>query len=379
MSQRHLFTSESVTEGHPDKVADQISDSVLDAILAVDPNGRVACETLVTTGLAMIAGEITTQTWVDIPRIVRRTIRDIGYTSAAFGFDHETCAVVTSIDEQSPDIAQGVDPGGAGDQGLMFGYACRETDVLMPLPITLAHRLTRRLAAVRKNGTLPWVRPDGKSQVTVEYEGDRPVKVHTVVVSTQHDPGVPDLRERIIAEVIAPELAALDIDTDGVIHHVNPTGSFVVGGPQGDCGLTGRKIIVDTYGGSAPHGGGAFSGKDPTKVDRSACYAARWAAKNVVAAALAERCQIQVAYAIGVAEPVSVMVTTFGTGRVPDDRLAAAVSKVFDLTPRGIIEALDLRRPIYRPTAAYGHFGRDEAGFTWERADRIAELQRAVG
>ncbi len=378
MSQRHLFTSESVTEGHPDKVADQISDSVLDAILAVDPNGRVACETLVTTGLAMIAGEITTQTWVDIPRIARRTIRDIGYTSAAYGFDHETCAVVTSIDEQSRDIAQGVDPGGAGDQGLMFGYACRETDVLMPLPITLAHRLTRRLAAVRKNGTLPWVRPDGKSQVTVEYEGDRPVKVHTVVVSTQHDPGVPDLRERIIAEVIAPELAALDLDTDGVIHHVNPTGSFVVGGPQGDCGLTGRKIIVDTYGGSAPHGGGAFSGKDPTKVDRSACYAARWAAKNVVAAALAERCQIQVAYAIGVAEPVSVMVTTFGTGRVPDGRLAAAVSKVFDLTPRGIIEALDLRRPIYRPTAAYGHFGRDEAGFTWERANRIAELQRAV-
>ncbi|MBK7701653.1 MAG: methionine adenosyltransferase [bacterium] len=379
MTQRHLFTSESVTEGHPDKVADQISDSVLDAILAVDPNGRVACETLVTTGLAMIAGEITTQTWVDIPRIVRRTIRDIGYTSAAYGFDFETCAVVTSIDEQSPDIAMGVNPGGAGDQGLMFGYACRETDVLMPLPITLAHRLTRRLAAVRKNGTLPWVRPDGKSQVTVEYEGDRPVRVHTVVVSTQHDPDVPDLRERIIAEVIAPELAALDLDSTGVIHHVNPTGSFVVGGPQGDCGLTGRKIIVDTYGGRAPHGGGAFSGKDPTKVDRSACYAARWAAKNVVAAALAERCQIQVAYAIGVAEPVSVMVTTFGTGRVPDDRLAQAVRKVFDLTPRGIIEALDLRRPIYRPTAAYGHFGRDEAGFTWERADRIAELQRAVG
>ncbi|MBA4377913.1 MAG: methionine adenosyltransferase, partial [Gemmatimonas sp.] len=376
MTQRHLFTSESVTEGHPDKVADQISDSVLDAILAVDPDGRVACETLVTTGLAMIAGEITTRTWVDIPRIVRRTIRDIGYTSAAYGFDFETCAVVTSIDEQSPDIAKGVDPGGAGDQGLMFGYACRETDVLMPLPITLAHRLTRRLAAVRKNGTLPWVRPDGKSQVTVEYEGDRPVKVHTVVVSTQHDPSVPDLRERIIAEVIAPELAALDLDTDGVIHHVNPTGSFVVGGPQGDCGLTGRKIIVDTYGGSAPHGGGAFSGKDPTKVDRSACYAARWAAKNVVAAGLAERCQIQVAYAIGVAEPVSVMVTTFGTGRVPDGRLGEAVRKVFDLTPRGIIEALDLRRPIYRPTAAYGHFGRDEAGFTWERADRIAELQR---
>jgi S-adenosylmethionine synthetase len=379
MSQRHLFTSESVTEGHPDKVADQISDSVLDAILAVDPNGRVACETLVTTGLAMIAGEITTQNWVDIPRIVRRTIRDIGYTSAAYGFDFETCAVVTSIDEQSPDIAMGVNPGGAGDQGLMFGFACRETDVLMPLPITLAHRLTRRLAAVRKNGTLPWVRPDGKSQVTVEYEGDRPVRVHTVVVSTQHDPDVPDLRERIIAEVIAPELAALDLDSEGVIHHVNPTGSFVVGGPQGDCGLTGRKIIVDTYGGSAPHGGGAFSGKDPTKVDRSACYAARWAAKNVVAAALAERCQIQVAYAIGVAEPVSVMVTTFGTGRVPDDRLAQAVRKVFDLTPRGIIEALDLKRPIYRPTAAYGHFGRDEAGFTWERADRIAELQRAAG
>jgi S-adenosylmethionine synthetase len=379
MTQRHLFTSESVTEGHPDKVADQISDSVLDAILAVDPQGRVACETLVTTGLAMIAGEITTQTWIDIPRIVRRTIRDIGYTSAAMGFDYETCAVVTSIDEQSPDIAQGVNPGGAGDQGLMFGFACRETDVLMPLPITLAHRLTRRLAAVRKNGTLPWVRPDGKSQVTVEYADGRPVKVHTVVVSTQHDPGVPDLRERIIAEVIAPELAALDLDSAGVIHHVNPTGNFVVGGPQGDCGLTGRKIIVDTYGGSAPHGGGAFSGKDPTKVDRSACYAARWVAKNVVAAELAERCQIQVAYAIGVAEPVSVMITTFGTGRVPEARLAEAVRKVFDLTPRGIIEALDLRRPIYRQTAAYGHFGRDEAGFTWERADRIAELQRAVG
>jgi len=377
MDPRYLFTSESVTEGHPDKVADQISDSVLDAILDKDPQGRVACETLVTTGMAMVAGEITTDTYVDIPQIVRRAIRDIGYTSSEFGFDWETCAVLTSIDEQSPDIAMGVDPGGAGDQGLMFGYACRETEVLMPLPITLAHRLTHRLAQVRKDGVLSWVRPDGKSQVTVEYDGLKPVRVDTVLISTQHDPDTPNLREQIIEHVIEPVLAEVDIDHADLTYHVNPTGKFVIGGPQGDCGLTGRKIIVDTYGGSAPHGGGAFSGKDPSKVDRSASYAARWVAKTIVAADLAERCLVQLAYAIGVAEPVSVAVRTSGTGVVPDARITEAVRKVFDLTPVGIIADLDLKRPIYRPTAAYGHFGRS-GDFPWERTDRIEALKRAV-
>ncbi len=379
MDARHLFTSESVTEGHPDKVADQISDSVLDAILAADPAGRVACETLVTTGMAMVAGEITTRTYVDIPKIVRGAIRDIGYNSSDYGFDWETCAVMTAIDEQSPDIAMGVDPGGAGDQGLMFGFACRETEELMPLPITLAHRLTRRLSRVRKEGRLPWVRPDGKSQVTIEYDGFTPVRVDTVLISTQHDPDVPDLRERIIAEVIEPELAGLDIDHDAPTFHVNPTGNFVIGGPQGDCGLTGRKIIVDTYGGSAPHGGGAFSGKDPSKVDRSASYAARWVAKHVVAAGLADRCQVQVAYAIGVADPVSVMVKTYGTGQAPDARITEAVLSVFDLRPKGIIESLDLLRPIYRNTAAYGHFGRPDQDFPWERLDRVEDLRKAMG
>ena len=381
MPREFLFTSESVTEGHPDKVADQISDSVLDALLAQDPGSRVACETMVTTGLALVAGEITTQAYADIPAIVRQTILDIGYDSAEFGYDGRTCAVLTAIDEQSPDIAQGVNPGGAGDQGLMFGYACRETDVLMPLPITLAHRLTQRLADVRKQGVLPWVRPDGKSQVTVAYADGRPVSVKTALVSTQHADSVKEkeFEPRIIEHVIRPVLAEAGIDAADVQFLVNPTGRFVVGGPQGDCGLTGRKIIVDTYGGSAPHGGGAFSGKDPSKVDRSATYAARWVAKNVVAAELAERCQVQLAYAIGVAEPVSVMVETFGTGSVPDERIVEAVGKVFDLTPKGIIESLELRRPIYRLTAAYGHFGRELDEFSWERTDRAADLQRAVG
>jgi S-adenosylmethionine synthetase len=384
MAERHLFTSESVTEGHPDKVADQISDSVLDAIMAEDPQGRVACETMVTTGMAVVAGEISTSTYVDIPKLVRATIRDIGYTDAAYGFDSETCAVLSSIDEQSCDIAMGVDESsehsqGAGDQGLMFGYACRETDVLMPLPITLSHRLTQRLAAVRKDGTLPWVRPDGKSQVTAEYEGDKPIRVDAVVISTQHDPGVEDqIRDAIIAEVIRPVLDEAGIDWSDAKLHINPTGKFVIGGPQGDCGLTGRKIIVDTYGGSAPHGGGAFSGKDPTKVDRSACYAARWVAKNVLAADLADRCMVQLAYAIGVSEPVSVMIDTFGTGKTDDVAITEAVRKVFDLTPKGIITDLDLRRPIYRATASYGHFGRGDVEFSWEATDRASSLASAI-
>ena len=381
MSERYLFTSESVTEGHPDKVADQISDAVVDAIMADDPEGRVACETLVTTGMALLAGEISTRTYVDIPRLVRRTIEDIGYTSCAYGFDATTCAVLTAIDEQSPDIAMGVDTGGAGDQGLMFGYASRETEVLMPLPITLAHRMAERLAAVRKDGTLPWVRPDGKTQVTVEYEDQRPVRVDTVVVSTQHDDDIShaDIGSAVQAHVIEPVLRDFGVDHDGYRMHVNPTGKFVIGGPQGDAGVTGRKIIVDTYGGTAAHGGGAFSGKDTTKVDRSACYAARWVAKNLVAAGLADRCQVQLAYAIGVAEPVSIMVDTYGTGKAPDPRLTAAVREVFDLSPRGIIAALDLRRPVFRRTAAYGHFGRTEPGFTWESTDRVDALQKAAG
>jgi len=364
---RYLFTSESVTEGHPDKVADQVSDAVLDAIIGQDPTARVACETLVTTGLCLIAGEITTDTYVDLPSVARRTIRDIGYTDAHYGFDYETCAVVSSIDEQSPDIAMGVDTGGAGDQGLMFGYACRETPELMPLPIMLAHRLARRLAECRRARTVDFLRPDGKSQVTVEYEDGTPKRVEAVVVSTQHGPDVPHARieEAIRAIVIDPVVPRELLDARTKVY-VNPTGQFVVGGPKGDCGVTGRKIIVDTYGGMGHHGGGAFSGKDPTKVDRSACYMARYVAKNVVAAGLAERAEVQLAYAIGVAEPVSVMVNTFGTGRAPEARLAELVRQHFDLTPRGMIEHLDLRRPIYRATAAYGHFGRSEPGFTWE-------------
>jgi S-adenosylmethionine synthetase len=372
-SGRHLFTSESVTEGHPDKIADQVSDAVLDAILAQDPKARVACETLVTTGLCLIAGEITTNTYADLPAVARRTIRDIGYTDARFGFDYETCAVISSIDEQSPDIAMGVDTGGAGDQGLMFGYACRETPELMPLPIMLAHKLSRRLAECRRSGAIDFLRPDGKSQVTVEYENGAPVRVEAVVVSTQHEPGVPHARieEAVRSTVIDPVVPAELLDARTKVY-VNPTGQFVVGGPKGDAGVTGRKIIVDTYGGMGHHGGGAFSGKDPTKVDRSACYMARYVAKNVVASGLADRAEVQLAYAIGVAEPVSVMVNTFGTGRAPEHRLAELVRQHFDLTPRGMIEHLDLRRPIYRATAAYGHFGRSEPGFTWE-STRVAE------
>ncbi len=390
VSERHLFTSESVTEGHPDKVADQISDAVLDAILEKDPGARVACETLVTTGLACVAGEITTETYVDIPEIVRGTIKRIGYTSAAYGFDAKTCAVISTIDRQSPDIAQGVDTGGAGDQGMMFGFAVDETPELMPLPIQLAHGLTRRLAELRKNGRLPWLRPDGKAQVTVSYEDGRPAGVTAVVVSTQHDEEVStaDLRDAIRSEVIEAVIPADLLDTS-TSFHINPTGRFVIGGPQGDAGLTGRKIIVDTYGGMGRHGGGAFSGKDATKVDRSACYAARWVAKHVVAAGLARKCEVQLAYAIGVAEPVSVMVDTFGTGTVPDAAITKAIRATFDLTPKGIIESLGLRKPIFSETAAYGHFGRVAADegtgdaarlyFSWERCDRIEQLQSAVG
>ena len=389
MSASRLFTSESVTEGHPDKVADQISDAILDAIIADDPAARVACETLVTTGLACVAGEITTTTYVDIPRIVRSTIERIGYTDAAYGFDAHTCAVINSIGTQSPDIAMGVDTGGAGDQGMMFGYASDETDELMPVPIVLAHRITKRLAEVRKNGDLDWLRPDGKSQVTVMYEDGIPVYVDTVVVSTQHGPQISTakLRKEIAAEVIDPCIPD-ELRGKRVKYHINPTGRFVIGGPQGDAGLTGRKIIVDTYGGMGRHGGGAFSGKDPSKVDRSACYAARWVAKNVVAAGLASRCEVQVAYAIGVAEPVSVSVDTFGTGHIPESEITRAIRDVFDLTPRGIMKALDLRKPIYSPTAAYGHFGRtpekaknngvSATTFTWERTDRASALKKAV-
>jgi len=377
---RHLFTSESVTEGHPDKIADQISDSILDAILAQDPRGRVACETLVTTGLAIIAGEITTTATIDYQHVVRQAIKDVGYTRAKFGFDCETCAVLSSIHEQSPDIAQGVDPGGAGDQGLMFGYACTETPELMPLPIMLAHRLTKGLSRARRDGVLEYLRPDGKSQVTVEYDGTRPVRVDTVVISTQHREDVTtdalrsDITEKIVNRLI-PE-GMRDKNTRILI---NPTGRFVVGGPHGDAGVTGRKIIVDTYGGAAPHGGGAFSGKDPTKVDRSACYMARYVAKNVVAAGLAERCVVQLAYAIGVAEPVSVLVDTFETGVIDDLRISEIVRAHFKLTPKGIIETLDLRRPIYRQTAAFGHFGRTEPEFTWERTDKAAGIRSDAG
>ncbi len=381
MSDTFLFTSESVTEGHPDKVADQVSDAVVDAIMAADPSGRVACETMVTTGVAFVAGEITTNSYVDIPALVRNTIKRIGYESADYGFDCATCAVLTSIDEQSSDIAMGVDTGGAGDQGLMFGYACRETDVLMPLPITVAHQIARQLAVVRKQGVLPWVRPDGKTQVTARYEDNQPVAIDTVVVSTQHDPDIGEsaLHEAIRVEVIDPVLARYEIKHDDYKAHINPTGRFVVGGPLGDCGLTGRKIIVDTYGGSACHGGGCFSGKDSTKVDRSGAYAGRWVAKNIVAAGFADRCQVQVAYAIGVAQPVSISVDTYGTGKLSDSRITEAVRQVFDLTPGGIIEQLQLRRPIFEKTAAYGHFGREEDEFTWERTDKVDALKDAAG
>jgi S-adenosylmethionine synthetase len=377
---RYLFTSESVTEGHPDKIADQISDAILDAVLAADPAGRVACETLVTTGLAMISGEITTSTYVDFPSIVRSTIKEIGYTRAKYGFDSETCAVISSIDPQSPDIAQGVDTGGAGDQGLMFGFACRETEELMPLPIMLAHKLVRRLSEVRRSNELDFLRPDGKSQVTVEYDGRKPVRVSAVVVSTQHSPAIShkDLTSAIIEKIVRPVIPAQYLD-DSTVYHINPTGRFVIGGPQGDTGLTGRKIIVDTYGGRGRHGGGAFSGKDPTKVDRSASYMARYIAKNLVAAGIADEIEVQLAYAIGVAEPVSVFVNTFGTGRIEDSKITELVRTHFRMTPKGIIESLDLRKPIYKNTAAFGHFGRNEPGFTWEKTDKADALRRDAG
>jgi S-adenosylmethionine synthetase len=382
-----LFTSESVTEGHPDKIADQVSDAILDAILTQDPKARVACETLVTTGMAVIAGEITTTARLDYPVIVRDTIREIGYDDSAKGFDCDTCAVLTSIDRQSPDIAQGVTEGeglfkeqGAGDQGLMFGYACNETAELMPMPIIFAHKLTKRLSVVRKNGMLPFLRPDGKSQVSIQYINDKPIRVDSVVVSSQHAPDVTyeTLREAIIEEVVRQVIPA-DLMDEKTKFFINPTGRFVVGGPMGDCGLTGRKIIVDTYGGQGSHGGGAFSGKDPSKVDRSASYMARYVAKNIVAAGLAGKCEVQVAYAIGVAEPVSVMINTFGTGKISPNRIAQIAREEFDLRPRAIIEALDLLRPIYKQTAAYGHFGRELPEFSWERTDRVEALRRRAG
>lgn len=376
----YLFTSESVTEGHPDKIADQVSDAVVDAVLAQDPTGRVACETLLTTGLAVIAGEITCNGSTDFTDAVRNAIREVGYTRAKFGFDADTCAVLSSIHGQSPDIAMGVDPGGAGDQGLMFGYACRETESLMPLPISLAHDLCRGLSRARRDGVIDYLRPDGKSQVTVQYDGDAPVRVDTVVVSSQHsdDVGNERIREDVLTHVVKPVIPAALLDEQTRIY-VNPTGRFVMGGPHGDAGVTGRKIIVDTYGGAAPHGGGAFSGKDPTKVDRSASYMARYVAKNCVAAGLADRVQVQLAYAIGVADPVSVLVDTFGTAAVDEQRISGLVREHFSLTPRGIIETLDLRRPIYRQTAAFGHFGRSEPDFTWERTDKAEALRAAAG
>jgi S-adenosylmethionine synthetase len=377
----YLFTSESVTEGHPDKIADQISDAVLDAILAQDRKGRVACETLLTTGLVVVAGEITTNCYVDVPELVRRVVKDIGYISSDHGFDCHTCGVITAIDKQSPDIALGVDKEGAGDQGLMFGYACRETEELMPLPIMLCHRLVERLSQVRRAGTLPYLRPDGKSQVSVRYRDGRPVAVETIVVSTQHADtvGQDQIRNDIIQNVILPVVPPALLDPNKVVYHINPTGRFVTGGPMGDTGVTGRKIIVDTYGGSCPHGGGAFSGKDPTKVDRSGAYMARHVAKNIVAAGLADTAQVQVAYAIGVPEPVSIMVRTDGTGKIAENRLEEVVRRQFDFRPRAIIEYLDLRRPIFRKTAAFGHFGRLDPDFTWERTDRVKDLRNDAG
>ncbi len=375
-----LFTSESVTEGHPDKIADQISDAVLDEVMKQDPKGRVACETLVTTGLAVVAGEITTSAIVDYDTLVRNTIRGVGYDRAKYGFDAETCAVMCTVKRQSPDIAMGVDTGGAGDQGLMFGFACDETVELMPMPIQLAHRLTQRLSEVRKAGKVDFLRPDGKSQVTIEYRDSRPVRVDCVVISTQHSEKVSnaDLRDAVTEHVIRPIIPAAMLDSK-TKYHINPTGRFVIGGPMGDAGLTGRKIIVDTYGGYSRHGGGAFSGKDPSKVDRSACYMARYIAKNIVAAGLARKAEVQLAYAIGVAEPVSVMADTFGTAAVSEEKITALIREYFSLTPKGIIEALDLRRPIYKDTAAYGHFGRSGPGFSWERTDRADALRKAAG
>lgn len=379
--QDFLFTSESVTEGHPDKIADQISDAILDAIIAQDPTCRVACETLVTTGLAFVAGEISTSCYVEIPDIVRETIKEIGYTRAKYGFDYETCSVITSIHSQSPDIARGVDTGGAGDQGIMFGYASNETPEFMPTPIILAHKLTRRLTELRKKDLLPYLRPDGKSQVTVEYRNGMPVRVTTIVISAQHSPEMTlkGMREDIIEKVIKPTIPAELLDEENITYHINPTGRFVIGGPQGDTGITGRKIIVDTYGGVGSHGGGAFSGKDPSKVDRSASYMARYIAKNVVAAGLADRCEIQMAYAIGVPEPVSLLVNTKNTGKVPTEAIQTLIRKHFPMTPKGMIEHLKLRRPIYKKTAAYGHFGRNEPEFTWEKTDRAATLRKEAG
>jgi S-adenosylmethionine synthetase len=375
---RHIFTSESVTEGHPDKMADQISDAVLDAVLAEDPMGRVACEVLVTTGICVVSGEITTKTYVDVPKLARQVIQDIGYTDADMGFDSKTCGVLNTIQSQSPDIAMGVDTGGAGDQGLMFGFACNETPELMPLPVMLAHKLVRKLSEVRRAGTLKFLRPDGKSQVSVEYIDGKPARIDAVVVSTQHDDDVTTetLRAEVKKHIIDPILPKHMIDANTKFH-INPTGRFVIGGPHGDTGLTGRKIIVDTYGGMGRHGGGAFSGKDPTKVDRSACYMARYVAKNIVASGLADRCEVQLAYAIGVAEPVSVMVDTFGTGKIEEERLVELVRANFSLTPKGMIDSLKLRRPIYRITAAFGHFGRTEDTFTWEATDKAAALKEA--
>lgn len=375
----YLFTSESVTEGHPDKMADQVSDAILDSMLEQDPFSRVACETLLTTGLCVVSGEITSKAVVDIPGIVRKTIHDIGYTRAKFGFDSETCGVISAINKQSPDIAMGVDTGGAGDQGLMFGFACNETEELMPLPITLAHKLGIRMTELRKQKILDYLCPDGKTQVTVEYDGHKPVKVHTVVISSQHSAAtdMAKLRQDIVEYVIKPVIPKSLLDEKSVIYHINPTGRFVVGGPMGDCGLTGRKIIVDTYGGSGRHGGGAFSGKDATKVDRSAAYAARWVAKNIVASGIADRCELQLAYAIGVAEPVSICVNTFGTGKIPEKEIELIVKSVFNLTPKGIIQELGLRKPIFKNTAAYGHFGR--SGFSWERTDKADQIREEAG
>ena len=375
------FTSESVTEGHPDKIADQISDAILDSIIANDPMCRVACEAIVTTGLAFVAGEVTTNTYVEIPEIVRETIREVGYTRAKYGFDYETCAVLTSIHSQSPDISMGVDVGGAGDQGLMFGYATNETEEYMPTPILLAHKLTKRLSEVRKKDILPYLRPDGKSQVTVEYVNGKPQRVSTIVISTQHSPDITlkEIREDMIEKVIKPIIPSHLLDEENITYHINPTGRFVTGGPQGDTGLTGRKIIVDTYGGVGSHGGGAFSGKDPTKVDRSASYMARYIAKNIVAAGISEKCEVQLAYAIGVADPVSILVDSFGTRKIPQEKVVKLVRDFFPMTPKGIIEHLQLRRPIYKKTAVYGHFGRNEPEFTWEKTDMAEPLRKAAG